>query len=88
MFLLSVPRPCGDGFKPAYICVLVLHLMLSNHQRATRFLFALNVLAFAAAARSLCRFFPPTMGGSRLSLEARLRAKVHRSTSLLLLNDG
>lgn len=50
VFLLSLPRPCGDGFKPAYICVLVLHLMLSNHKRDARFLFALNVLALAAAA--------------------------------------
>lgn len=49
LFLLSLPRPCGDGFKPAYICVLVLHLMLSNHKRDARFLSALNVLATAAA---------------------------------------
>lgn len=49
VFLLSLPRPCGNGFKPAYICVLVLHL-ISNHERDARFLFALNVLALAAAA--------------------------------------
>lgn len=57
VFLLSPPRPRGNGFKPAYICVLVLHLMLSNRQRVARFLFALNVLALAAAAAAAAAVF-------------------------------
>lgn len=70
VLLLSFPWPRGNGFKPAYICVLVLHQMLSNHQRDARLLFALNVLALVC-----CSYM----------LGAVLCMKVHHSMPPLLI---